>query len=276
MKISNYTTTKAIMDKYNFNLKKKFGQNFIVDENTLNRIIEVSNVTVQDDVVEIGPGIGALTQRLCDNAHSVIAFEIDDTLIPILNNELDYDNFTLVHQDFLKVDFSKYLDLNNSYKVVANLPYYITTPILFRLVESEYMFDKIYVMMQKEVGERICASPSTKDYNALSVILQYHYDVKTVLDISRNIFVPKPNVDSVIVSLIKKDGKIKDIEGFRTFVKACFTQKRKNLRNNVKDYEIEDILQDFGYTLQDRAEKISVEDFINIYLTMEARNESIG
>lgn len=267
MKIGNKTNTKYIMSKYNIKTKKNFGQNFLTDENTLNSIVTKSNVNDSDIVLEIGCGVGALTQLLCEKAKHVYAFEIDLTLKDYLNENLTYDNLDIFFKDFLKVDLEEYLP-NETYKVVANLPYYITTPILFKLLNSEINFNELYVMMQKEVGNRLRATPGNKEYNALSIMLQIKYDISEMMSVSRHVFIPPPNVDSVVMKFVKHNKyNVKDMEFFSKFVHDCFQFKRKNLRNNLKSYNLEllnDILISLDLNLQSRAEQISIDQFIKI------------
>ena len=196
------------LSENNFNFKKNFGQNFIIDENIINSIIKKSEIDKNTLVIEIGPGAGSLTYKLCENAKNVLCYEIDTTLKDILNDTLkDYDNYEIIYQDFLKAnvleDIKKY-DYEKLY-VVANLPYYITTPIIMKLVEEDINVDKIVVMVQKEVGNRFKAEPGTKDYSSLSVFLKYYFQVSKLLDISKNVFIPKPNVDSIVVEFKKKE-----------------------------------------------------------------------
>ncbi len=267
MKIGTSNKTKAIMKKYNITTKKKFGQNFLTDLNTLNAIINKSSISKDDTVVEIGCGIGALTELLCESAKSVYGFEIDLSLKEHLESNLNFDNLTLIFDDFLKVDLNQYLPTTDL-KVVANLPYYITTPILFKIIDSQLNFTELYVMMQKEVGNRLTAKPRTKEYNALSIMLQVNYDISTLLNVSRNVFVPVPNVDSVVIKMVKHHKyQISNNEFFSKFVHDAFQYKRKNLRNNFKEYNLdilESLLEKHGYSLRSRAEEVTVEDFVEI------------
>ncbi len=268
MKIGTTAKTKQIMQEYGISTKKKFGQNFLTDANTLNAIVTKSEITSQDIVVEIGAGIGALTELLCEASKEVYSFEIDSSLFDYLTNNLRSDNLHFIFRDFLKCDLSSVLP-NGEMKVVANLPYYITTPILFKILESNLKFTELYVMMQKEVGQRLEAKPKTKNYNALSIILQVNYEISTLMSVSRNVFVPPPNVDSVVMKL-KKHSKydISNRSEFNKFVHDAFKFKRKNLRNNFKEYDLKllsEILIKYGYDLRSRAEEISVLDFVNIY-----------
>ena len=270
MKYSPKTMTE-ILDNNDFKLKKKFGQNFIVDENIIDSIIKSADIKSNSLVIEIGPGAGSLTYKLAKMAKNVICYEIDDTLKPVLAENLkDYNNISIIYKDFLKADVTKDIskyDFDNLL-VVANLPYYITTPIITKIIEDNINVDKIVVMVQKEVGDRFKAKPNSKDYNSLSVYLNYYFDVRKILDISRNIFIPKPNVDSIVVEFSKKERKfLKDEKTFFKLVRDSFTQKRKNLKNNLKNYDltkIEEILRKNGFDLNARAEQLSLDIFIEI------------
>lgn len=263
---------KQKMEKYNFNLKKMYGQNFIIDENIINNIISSSNIDKDTLVIEIGPGAGSLTYKLARMAKNVLCYEIDTTLKELLEDNLsDLDNVDIIFQDFLKsnvIDTIKKYDYKKLY-VVANLPYYITTPIIIKFIEDEIPVDKIVVMVQKEVGDRFKAKPGTKDYNSLSVYLNYYFDVKKLLDVSRNVFIPKPNVDSIIIEFSKKDNlyKLKDSKLFFSLVKDAFNQKRKTLRNNLRGYDlekVEEVLKKYNFDLSIRAEQLSIDVFVDI------------
>ena len=258
------------MDVKNFNFKKKFGQNFIIDSNITNRIVELSSVDKDTLVIEIGPGAGALTKVLAKYAGRVICYEIDTSLKELLS-EIKEDNVEIIYNDFLKCDVIS--DLKKySYKkiyVVANLPYYITTPIIMKIIEDKIDVEKIVVMVQKEVGNRFKALPGSKDYNSLSIFLNYYFDVKKIMDVSRNVFVPKPNVDSIVVEFKKKDGKLslKNEDIFFKLIRDSFKQKRKTLRNNLKEYDlnkIEDVLSKYNLDLSVRAEMLPIEIFVDI------------
>lgn len=257
---------------HNFNLKKMYGQNFIVDENVINNIVSSANIDKDTLVIEVGPGAGSLTYKLAKFAKNVVSYEIDTTLKELLYDNLrGLDNVEIIYKDFLKAnvleDIKKY-----SYEkiyLVANLPYYITTPIITKLIEEKVPVDKIVVMVQKEVGDRFKAKPNTKDYNSLSVYLNYYFDVKKVLDVSRNVFLPKPNVDSIVVEFSKKEEKfkLKNEKLFFKLVKDSFIQKRKTIKNNLKNYnlnKIYDILKKYGYDLSVRAEQLPIEVFVDI------------
>ena len=260
------------MDENNFGFKKKFGQNFIIDENIINGIVNKAEIDDETLVLEIGPGAGSLTNGIAKKAKNVLCYEIDTTLENILKDNLaSYNNIEIIFKDFLTVnvleDIKKY-DYKKLY-LVANLPYYITTPIIIKLIEDQIMPDKIVVMVQKEVGDRFKAVPGTKDYSSLSVYLNYYYKIAKLMDISRNVFMPKPNVDSIVVEFSKKDNNIelKDKDLFFKLVKDSFVQKRKTLRNNLKNYnldKIEEILKKHNFDLSVRAEQLSIEIFAEI------------
>lgn len=255
-----------------FRFKKNFGQNFIVDENVIDNIVKYSKVDKNTMVVEIGPGAGSLTSKLCEAAKEVLCYEIDEKLKPILSSNLkNYNNYDIIYNDFLKCDvindIKKY-DYDKLY-IIANLPYYITTPIITKIIDDKLPIDKIVVMVQKEVGDRFSASPGSKDYNSLSIFLGYYFDIKKILNVSRNVFLPKPNVDSVVVEFNKKSNlkELINSELFFKLVKDSFTQKRKTLKNNLKGYNLDSILETlnkYGYDLSVRAEQLSIDIFIDI------------
>lgn len=260
------------LNKNNFNFKKKFGQNFIIDENIIKNIVEKANIDNDTLVIEIGPGAGSLTNILAKKAKTVLCYEIDTTLKNILEENLkEYNNVTIKYEDFLKSNVIE--DLKEyAYKklyVVANLPYYITTPIIMKIIEDKIDVDKIVVMVQKEVGDRFKATVGSKDYNSLSIFLNYHFDVTKILDVSKNVFMPKPNVDSIVVEFKKKTNKYKVLNEsvFFKLVKDSFVQKRKTIKNNLKNYDlniIEEILSKYNMNLTTRAEQIPIEVFIEI------------
>lgn len=263
---------KEKMSKYGFNLKKMFGQNFIIDENIINSIITKSGVDKDTLVIEIGPGAGSLTYKLGETAKNVICYEIDTTLKGLLSDNLsNCDNVEIIYKDFLKCDVIsdiKRYEYKKLY-VVANLPYYITTPIIIKFIEENIPVDKLVVMVQKEVGDRFKAVPGTKNYSSLSIYLNYYYDVKKILDVSKNVFIPKPNVDSIVLEFNKKLDKpnLKNEDLFFKLVKDSFKQKRKTIRNNLKEYDldkIEFVLKKHNFNLNTRAEQLPVEVFIEI------------
>ena len=263
---------KDLLEKNGFNFKKKFGQNFIIDENIINNIVDKSEIDKDTLVIEIGPGAGSLTSKLVKKAKHVLCYEIDTTLENIIKEVLKEDtNYDIIYNDFLKANVNE--DLRKyEYKkiyVIANLPYYITTPIIIKLIEDNVNVDKIVVMVQKEVGDRFKAKPGTKDYSSLSIFLNYYFNIKKMLDVSKNVFIPKPNVDSIVVEFDKKEIKqeLKNKELFFRLIRDSFTQKRKTLRNNLKTYDlikIEEILKNYNMDLSVRAEQISIDIFIDI------------
>ena len=262
---------KESLENNRFNLKKKFGQNFIIDENIIDTIINKAKIDKNTLVLEIGPGAGALTYKLASTAKNVLTYEIDVTLKEILKNNLqEFNNVDIIYEDFLKADVVKQIKKYNFEKlyVVANLPYYITTPILIKIIEDKIAVDKIVVMVQKEVGDRFKAKPNSKDYSSLSVYLNYYFNTKKLLDVSRNVFMPKPNVDSIVVEFSKKERlPLKDEQLFFKLVRDAFKQKRKNLKNNLKNYDlnkIEEILKKYNFDLTVRAEQLDIDIFIDI------------
>ena len=256
----------------NFKFKKSFGQNFLNDNNILENIVKESNIKENSLVIEIGPGSGALTRYLAEVAKYVLAYEIDTRLEDILDDNLaQYHNIDIIFDDFLnrdiKEDISQY-QYDNIY-VVANIPYYITTPIIIKLIESKIDFKSITLMIQKEVGDRFTAKVGSRDYSSITVFLNYYFNVKKLFLVSRNSFTPKPNVDSVVISLDRKDIKynVLDEELFFKIVRDAFQFKRKNLRNNLKKYDLDminNVLMKYHYDLTVRAEKLPLEIFIEI------------
>jgi len=241
MRIADHSVTRAILERHGFTFKKSFGQNFLTDTNILQKIVDTAEIDKNVNVIEIGPGIGALTEFLAENAAEVMAFEIDDRLVPILADTLrDFDNVTVVNQDILKVDLAQYIaEFKNPdlpIKVVANLPYYITTPILMHLIESGIPFSEFVVMMQKEVADRISAQPNTKAYGSLSIAVQYYMTAKVAFIVPRTVFVPAPNVDSAILKMVRREQpavEVQDEKFFFKVTKASFVHRRKTLWNNL-------------------------------------------
>lgn len=266
--IGSFTRTKAILERYQLRAKKRFGQNFLTDLNILRGIVSAAEITDQDNVLEIGPGIGSLTELLAQNAKTVTAYEIDDKLIPVLSEVLSpYENVEIVHQDILKADLSRFDGVKNL-KVVANLPYYITTPILMYLIDSNLKFESITVMMQKEVAQRIQAEVGTKDYGTLTLAIQYSMDAKIALGVPRIAFFPSPNVDSAVLQLTPKPNFTKFVHEKELFkvIKAAFAHRRKSLVNNLlfltkNREEIEKSILESGFDLNVRGERLSLEDF---------------
>lgn len=252
----------------NFKFKKKYGQNFIIDDNVLNNIVVSSLIDKDTLVIEIGCGAGSLTKKLVKVAKNVIGYEIDDTLKPILSSIKDAN---IIYDDFLKRDIKKDLKDYEYEKlyVVSNLPYYITTPILNKLINDNINVDRIVIMVQKEVGDRFMAKPNSKDYNSLSIFINYYYNVSKLFLVSKNVFIPKPNVDSIVIKLDKKViiNKPKNEELFFKLVKDSFVQKRKTLKNNLKNYDFDKvsfILKKHGLSEKVRAEEIPIDIFIEI------------
>lgn len=259
------------LDKREFKFKKKFGQNFIVDENVINKIVDAAGIDSDTLVIEIGPGAGSLTYKMASRARNVLCYEIDESLKEVLEDNLnDCDNVDIIFQDFLNSnvndDIKKY-DYEKIY-IVANLPYYITTPIITKVISDKLMIDKIVVMVQKEVGDRFKAKCGSKDYGSLSVYLDYYFEIRKLMDISRNIFIPKPNVDSIIVEFKRrKDLVAVNEDVFFKLIRDSFKQKRKTLRNNLADYDLDKVslvLSKYGMDLSIRAEQLSIQVFIDL------------
>ena len=244
MRIADYSVTRAILERHGFTFKKSFGQNFLTDTNILQKIVDTAEIDKNVNVIEIGPGIGALTEFLAESAAEVMAFEIDDRLVPILADTLrDFDNVTVVNQDILKVDLAQYIaEFKNPdlpIKVVANLPYYITTPILMHLIESGIPFSEFVVMMQREVADRISAQPNTKAYGSLSIAVQYYMTAKVAFIVPRTVFVPAPNVDSAILKMVRRDQPAVEVQDEKFFFKVSkvgFVHRRKTLWNNLSSH----------------------------------------
>lgn len=271
--------TIAVLQKYHFNFQKKFGQNFLIDPHVLEKIVEAAGVTKDDFVLEIGPGIGTMTQYLCENAREVVAVEIDTNLIPILEDTLSaYDNVTVINQDILKLDIAKLAMERNGgkpIKVVANLPYYITTPIIMGLFESHVPIDSITVMVQKEVADRMQVGPGTKDYGALSLAVQYYAEPYIVANVPPNCFIPRPAVGSAVIRLTRyqeKPVKVNDASFMFKIIRASFNQRRKTLQNGL--YNSSELripkektvaaLEEMGLTPTIRGEKLSLEEFAQL------------
>ena len=281
MRIADYSVTKAVLERHGFTFKKSFGQNFLTDTNILQKIVDTAEIDDQVNVIEIGPGIGALTEFLAERAAQVMAFEIDHRLVPILADTLrDFDNVTVVNEDILKVDLAQHIqNFKNPdlpIKVVANLPYYITTPILMHLIESGIPFSEFVVMMQKEVADRISAKPNTKAYGSLSIAVQYYMTAKVAFIVPRTVFVPAPNVDSAILKMVRRPEPAVAVEDEKFFFKvskASFTHRRKTLWNNLTGYfgkteEVKDkltkALDQTGLSPSVRGEALSLAEFASL------------
>lgn len=279
--IGNRGRTREILEKYHLHAKKGFGQNFLTNPAVLGGIVDAAAIGPNDNVIEIGPGLGALTERLADRAKQVVAIELDDDLIPALADVLaDYDNVTVIHDDVLKVNLpaliADHFD-DGSVKVVANLPYYITTPILMALLQVPVQWAGITVMMQKEMAERLAAKPGTKEYGALTLAIEYKMDAKLAFTVSRRSFVPAPNVDSAIVTLTQRAEPLAvqpaDEKQLFSLIKTCFAHRRKSLWNNLKPYfqkdadkrvKVEQILKDLAIDPQIRPERLTLAQFIDL------------
>ena len=271
---------KKIQDKYKFNTSKSLGQNFLIDGNVVRKIREESNINENDTVLEVGPGLGTLTEELLMHAGKVIAIEIDKTLIPILKeNFKDYNNFKLINDDVLKVDLEELLKDEESIKVVANLPYYVTSPIISLFIESNLDIDLMTFMVQKEVADRMVAGPGSKIYGSLSVFIQFYSDPRILMDVSRKSFMPSPNVDSAVVYMKKKNFKdiysdliIENLDFFFSLVHAAFNQRRKTILNsmssnqkyNIKKDDLRRVFDKLSIDPRLRAEDLFVNDYINI------------
>ena len=256
----------------NFEFKKSLGQNFLTDKNILKKIVDVSDIKDNSLVIEIGPGSGNLTKEIAKISNKVLCYEIDKRLESILKENLkEFNNIDIIFDDFLKRNINKDLEnykYNNLY-VIANLPYYITTPIIEKLINSKLNFKQITIMVQKEVGDRFAAIPKTKDYNSLTVYLNYYFNIKKEFIVSRNAFIPKPNVDSIVITLKRKDKLLylKDKDLFNKLLKDSFRYKRKTIKNNLNNYDlkkIEEILKNYNFNLTSRAEEIPLEIFVEI------------
>lgn len=279
--IATPSRTKELLEVHNLYAKKNFGQNFLVEPGIVDKIARHAIISDHCAVFEIGPGIGALSQFLCAYAKKVIAFEIDPRLPAVLADSLaDCENFEVVLEDFLHVDVKEWVDplVKDGYDVVfaANLPYYITTPILFKLFESKADIAAITVMMQKEVADRFGAEVNTKDYNALSVVTQYRCHVQQVMKVPRGVFNPKPNVDSAVLQFtFRRHDKEIDEEAFFEMVKACFKQRRKTMLNNYGEYrgdkeEAKAIMEAADIPIQARAESLTLSQFLQLFEVQES------
>lgn len=244
MRIADYSVTRAVLERHEFTFKKSFGQNFLTDTNILQKIVDTAEIDKNVNVIEIGPGIGALTEFLAENAAEVMAFEIDDRLIPILADTLrHFDNVKVINEDILKSDLQsrikEFANPDLPIKVIANLPYYITTPILMHLIESKIPFAEFVVMMQKEVADRISAEPNTKAYGSLSIAVQYYMTAKVAFVVPHTVFVPAPNVDSAILKMTRREQplvQVKDEDFFFRVSKISFVHRRKTLWNNLTSH----------------------------------------
>jgi 16S rRNA (adenine1518-N6/adenine1519-N6)-dimethyltransferase len=276
--IATPVRTREILDKYGFSFKKSLGQNFLIDTNILNRIVDHANLTESSAAIEVGPGIGALTEQLARRSKKVMAFEIDQRLLPILADTLSpYPNVKVIHQDILKADVQQYIDEElteiNDIMVVANLPYYVTTPILMKLLEEKLPIRGIVGMLQKEVADRLAAKPGTKEYGSLSIAVQYYTVAETVMIVPKTVFIPQPNVDSAVIRLTVREKPaviVKDETFFFQVTRASFAQRRKTILNNLTSQlpngkqnkeQIISALKEVGIEESRRGETLSIEEF---------------
>ena len=264
--------TEFLLKKYNLKANKKLGQNFLISDDIVNRIIQEAEVSKDDTIIEIGPGLGALTAKLAENAKEVIAIELDDNMINVLTERFSlYQNVQIIHGDVLKVNLKELIQNKLKVKVVANLPYYITTPIVMKLLEDKLNIEQITVMVQKEVGERFTATPNGKEYGAITVSINYYTEPSIVIDVPRDNFNPVPDVDSCVVNLkVKKEYiKLKDEKTFFKVIKAAFSPRRKNIGNSLtgvgkSKQEIKQMLDELEINSNLRAENLSLETFAKI------------
>lgn len=288
--IATVSRTREILEKYDFTLKKSLGQNFLVDVNVIDSVLNKADIDENTGVIEVGPGIGSLTEQLAKRAGKVAAFEIDQRLMPVLEDTLSpYGNITLLNEDILKSDIRGRIDETfremDEVVVVANLPYYITTPIIMNFLMQDLPIGRYYVMMQKEVGERISAEPNTKAYGSLSIAIEFYTKAKSIQNVPKSVFMPPPNVDSIIVELIKREEPIIDIDDEETFFKltrGAFQQRRKTILNNYmlvfengkkEKGEISKMLEEAGIDPRRRGESLSLEEFASIYMKLKEYNQ---
>jgi 16S rRNA (adenine1518-N6/adenine1519-N6)-dimethyltransferase len=279
--IATPARTRAILDKYGFSFKKSLGQNFLIDTNILRRIVDHADLTEESGAIEIGPGIGALTEQLARRSKKVLAFEIDQRLLPILEETLSpYPNTTIINEDVLKADLNAAIEREfngiNDIMVVANLPYYVTTPIIMKLLEDKLPIRGIVCMLQKEVADRISARPGTKDYGSLSIAIQYYTEAETAMIVPKTVFVPQPNVDSAVIKLTKRKEPAVTVKSERFFfqvTKSSFAQRRKTLLNNLtsqlpegkqKKEQILSALEQAEIDPGRRGETLSIEEFARL------------
>ena len=288
-KLSNPKETIQVLQKHEFQFKKKFGQNFWIDPHVLDKIVDAAQITKDDFVLEIGPGIGTLTQYLCENARQVLAVEIDDKLIPILKETLQpYDNVEVLHGDILKQDIQQIADTYNDgkpIKVVANLPYYITTPIIMELFESHVPLANVTVMVQKEVADRMKAEPGTKDYGALSLAVQYYAKPYIAAFVPPNCFMPRPNVGSAVIRLdclARVPVEVHNEKLMFRLIRASFNQRRKTLQNGIANSaelsftkeQAARAIEQAGFDVRIRGEKLGLEEFARLADELERMTEN--
>ncbi|MGL4329395.1 16S rRNA (adenine(1518)-N(6)/adenine(1519)-N(6))-dimethyltransferase RsmA [uncultured Clostridium sp.] len=272
MDLKDYKT-QELVKKYNFKFSKSLGQNFLIDDSVLTDIVEGADVDDKDFIIEIGPGVGTLTAKLLMKAKRVTSIELDNDLIPILQEELgEYENFNLIHNDALKVDFNELIGDEESVKLVANLPYYVTTPIIVKLLKDGYNFKSLTIMIQKEVAERIDAQPNCKEYGALSVLVQYYCNTSIVRRVAPSCFIPRPKVESIVIRLDRlKEPRVKtkDEKIMFELVRAGFNMRRKTLWNAAKAFglskeKLEEAFEKSGIDPKRRAETLSIQEFSDL------------
>lgn len=284
--LGNPKNTIEVLQKYHFNFQKKFGQNFLINTGILEEIIDAAEITKEDFVLEIGPGIGTMTQYLCEAAREVVAVEIDTNLIPILGDTLSaYDNVEVMNADILKVDIAKLADERNGgkpIKVVANLPYYITTPIIMGLFESHVPIDSITIMVQKEVADRMQEGPGSKEYGALSLAVQYYAKPEIVVNVPPSCFMPQPKVGSAVIRLTRHENPPVDVDNEKLMfqvIRASFNQRRKTLANGLNNFgsfslgkeEIQKSIEELGVSVNIRGEALSLEQFAKLSNIINAK-----
>lgn len=284
--LGNPKNTIEVLQKYHFNFQKKFGQNFLINTSILEEIIDAAEITKEDFVLEIGPGIGTMTQYLCEAAREVVAVEIDTNLIPILGDTLSaYDNVEVMNADILKVDIAKLADERNGgkpIKVVANLPYYITTPIIMGLFESHVPIDSITIMVQKEVADRMQEGPGSKEYGALSLAVQYYAKPEIVVNVPPSCFMPQPKVGSAVIRLTRHENPPVDVDNEKLMfqvIRASFNQRRKTLANGLNNFgnfslgkeEIQKSIEELGVPVNIRGEALSLEQFAKLSNIINAK-----
>nr|WP_269667995.1 16S rRNA (adenine(1518)-N(6)/adenine(1519)-N(6))-dimethyltransferase RsmA [Staphylococcus arlettae] len=288
--IATPSRTKALLNQYGFDFKKSLGQNFLIDVNIIHKIIDASDIDEHTGIIEIGPGMGSLTEQLAKHAQKVLSFEIDQRLIPVLDDTLaPYDNVTIINEDILKADIATYVHQHlaecDKIMVVANLPYYITTPILLNLMQQTLPIDGYVVMMQKEVGERLNAQVGTKAYGSLSIVAQYYTETSKVLTVPKSVFLPPPNVDSIVVKLMKREApqvQVDNENDFFKLTKAAFSQRRKTINNNYQSLFkegkknkalIAEWLESSGIDPKRRGETLSIKEFALLYNNLKKFSE---
>lgn len=288
--IATPSRTKALLNQYGFDFKKSLGQNFLIDVNIIHKIIDASDIDEHTGIIEVGPGMGSLTEQLAKHAQKVLSFEIDQRLIPVLDETLGpYDNVTIINEDILKADIATYVHQHladcDKIMVVANLPYYITTPILLNLMQQTLPIDGYVVMMQKEVGERLNAQVGTKAYGSLSIVAQYYTETSKVLTVPKSVFLPPPNVDSIVVKLMKREApqvQVDNENDFFKLTKAAFSQRRKTINNNYQSFFkegkknkalIAEWLESSGIDPKRRGETLSIKEFALLYNNLKKFSE---